>query len=221
MNLNDIELQKKIKYFFKDLSLLETALTHSSYSKKSYNYERLEFLGDSILGSIVSEFLFLKFSDKNEGYLTQQKSLIVNKKNLAEASNKLDLIKYARIGDSINFSNKPTMIGINSDIYESLIGAIFLDSGYTTVKSFVSSTLLYKEYSLNKINNKGALIELSNKRKLKEPTYHLIDELLCSNDNKIFSVKLEIGNQYFFGKGYKLKEAEENAASKALDFFGI
>ena len=216
-----IKLQKKINYFFEDLSLLETAFTHSSYPKKEYNYERLEFLGDSIIGSIVSESLFLKFNDKKEGYLTKQKSLIVNKKNLAFISNKLNLIQYAKIGDSIDVSNKSTMIRISADLYESLIGAIFLDSDYETVKIFVNSSLLNQEYFSNKINSKGKLIELCSKIKIKEPIYHLIDESLSNNDNKIFDIKLEVANKCFFGKGSKLKDAEENASSEALDFFSI
>ena len=215
-----IKLQKKINYFFKDLSLLEKALTHSSYPKEKYNYERLEFLGDSIIGSIVSESLFLKFNNKKEGYLTKQKSLIVNKKNLAFISNKLDLIQYARIGDSIDFSNKSAMIRISADLYESLIGAIFLDSNYEIVKYFVCSNLLNDAYSPIRINNKGTLIELFSKNKIKKPKFYLINESLVNN-NKVFEVELRIENQIFLGNGSKIKEAEENAACKALDFFCI
>ena len=220
-NEKNIKLQKKINYFFKDLSLLKIALTHSSYLKKSYNYERLEFLGDSIIGSIVSEVLFLKFSNKTEGYLSQKKSLIVNKKNLAHISNQFNLINYASIGDSINYSNKSSIIRISADLYESLIGAIFLDSNYETVKIFIYSSLLKQEYFSNKINSKGKLIELCSKIKIKEPVFHLIDESLSNDDNKIFDIKLEVGNKCFFGKGCKLKDAEEDASSKALDFFSI
>ncbi len=215
-----IKLQKKINYFFKDLSLLEKALTHSSYPKEKYNYERLEFLGDSIIGSIVSESLFLKFNNKKEGYLTKQKSLIVNKKNLAFISNKLDLIQYARIGDSIDFSNKSTMIRISADLYESLIGAIFLDSNYEIVKHFVCSNLLNDAHSPIRINNKGTLIELFSKNKIKKPKFYLINESLVNN-NKVFEVELRIEDQIFLGNGSKIKEAEENAACKALDFFCI
>ena len=215
-----IKLQKKINYFFEDLSLLETALTHSSYYKIQYNYERLEFLGDSIIGSIVSEWLFLKFNNKKEGYLTKQKSLIVNKKNLAFISNKLDLIRYAKIGDSIDYSNKASMIRISADLYESLIGAIFLDSNYEIVKEFIYSNLLDDRHSPNTINNKGALIELFSKNKIKKPKFFLINESLVDN-NKVFEVELRIENQIFFGNGSKIKEAEDNAACKALDFFCV
>jgi len=221
INRKNIELQKKINYFFKDLSLLEIALTHSSYLKKTYNYERLEFLGDSIIGLIVSETLFLNFNDKKEGYLSQKKSLIINKNNLAHISNRFNLINYANIGDSINFSNKSSITRISADLYESLIGAIFLDSDYETVKVFVNSSLLHQEYFSDKINSKGKLIELCSKRKIKNPIYQLINESLHSDDNKIFDVKLEVDNKFFFGKGSKLKDAEENASSKALDFFSI
>ena len=83
-----------------------------------------------------------------------------------------------------------------------------------------------EEEALNIINDnfdysKGKLIELCSKIKIKEPVYYLIDELLSTDDNKIFNIKLEVGNKYFFGKGSKLKDAEENASSKALDFFSI
>ncbi len=221
INEKNIKLQKKINYFFKDLSLLKIALTHSSYLKKKYNYERLEFLGDSIIGSIVSEALFLKFNNKTEGYLSQQKSLIVNKNNLAYVSNKFNLINYARIGDSINFSNRSSINRISADLYESLVGAIFLDSDYETIKIFINSSLLNQDYFSNQINSKGKLIELCSKIKIKEPVFHLINESLSSDDNKIFEIKLEVGDKYFFGIGSKLKDAEQNACFKALDFFSI
>jgi len=213
------KFQKKINYFFKDLQLLNLALTHSSYSTKAYNYERLEFLGDAIIGSIVSEALFLKYANQKEGYLSRQKSLIVNKKNLAHISNKLKLIEYVRLGDSINFSNQSTIINISADLYESLVGAIFLDSNYNTTKLFVSSTLLNKEYSLGTINRKGSLIELCNKKGFERPNYKLISESLSSDNSKIFNVKLKVGNHFFFGKGSKIKEAEDTAAFEALNFF--
>ena len=221
LNERFLKIQKKINYFFKNLFLLKVALTHSSYTKKPYDYERLEFLGDSIIGSIVSEALFLKFPNQKEGYLSKQRSLIVNKKNLAHISNELNLIKYAKIGESINFSNKSAITRINADLYESLIGAIFLDSNYDCVRLFIYSNLLNQEYSLSKINSKGNLIELCNKKKIKQPIYHLLSESLSINDNKHFNIKLKVGDKCFFGTGSKLKEAEEVAASKALDFFCI
>ena len=216
-----IKCQKKINYFFKDLTLLAISLTHSSCINKLYNYERLEFLGDAIINSVISELLFLKFPHYNEGDLTKHKNLIVNKNNLGYISNEFKLINYSALGKSINLSNKSTINNISADLYESLVGAIFLDSDYDTVKSFINITLLEQNHFLSKINNKGNLIEFCSKKRIKSPIYHILNESLSSNDNKIFNIKLDVADKYFFGSGSKIKEAEEVAARKALDFFCI
>ena len=90
-NLNNI--QERINYFFKDIKILKTCLTHSSFSNKIQSYERLEFLGDSIIGMVISESLFLKHSNLDQGNLSKQKSLIVNRKNLSLASQRINIIK--------------------------------------------------------------------------------------------------------------------------------
>ena len=218
--LNDI--QDKINYFFKDIEILKTSLTHSSFSNKSKSYERLEFLGDSIIGMVVSESLFLKYPNSNQGKLSKQKSLIVNRKNLSLASQRINLIKSAYIGKSIDFNNKSTFEKLNCDLYESFTGAIFLDSNFNQVKNFIFNTLIEPNLIFSDINFKGNLIELCSKFNFKRPTFKLIENNVSDKNNEInFKVILKLNDNEFSGLGNKIKEAENNASEKALKFLGF
>lgn len=218
--LNDI--QDRINYFFKDIKILKMSLTHSSFSNKSKSYERLEFLGDSIIGMVVSESLFLKYPNSNQGKLSKQKSLIVNRKNLSLASQRINLIKNAYIGKSIDFDNKSTFEKLNCDLYESLTGAIFLDSNFNQVKNFIFNTLIEPNLIFSDINFKGNLIELCSKFNFKRPTFELIENNVSDKNNEInFKVILKLNDNEFLGLGNKIKEAENNASAKALKFLGF
>ena len=218
--LNDI--QDRINYFFKDIKILKMSLTHSSFSNKSKSYERLEFLGDSIIGMVVSESLFLKYPNSNQGKLSKQKSLIVNRKNLSLASQRINLIKNAYIGKSIDFDNKSTFEKLNCDLYESLTGAIFLDSNFNQVKNFIFNTLIEPNLIFSDINFKGNLIELCSKFNFKRPTFEVIENNVFDKNNEInFKVILKLNDNEFLGLGNKIKEAENNASAKALKFLGF
>lgn len=218
--LNDI--QDRINYFFKDIKILKMSLTHSSFSNKSKSYERLEFLGDSIIGMVVSESLFLKYPNSNQGKLSKQKSLIVNRKNLSLASQRINLINNAYIGKSIDFDNKSTFEKLNCDLYESLTGAIFLDSNFNQVKNFIFNTLIEPNLIFSDINFKGNLIELCSKFNFKRPTFELIENNVSDKNNEInFKVILKLNDNEFLGLGNKIKEAENNASAKALKFLGF
>ena len=219
-NLNNI--QERINYFFKDIKILKTSLTHSSFSNKSKSYERLEFLGDSIIGMVVSESLFLKYPNSNQGKLSQQKSLIVNRKNLSLASQRINLIEGAYIGKSIDFDNKSTIEKLNCDLYESLTGAIFLDSNFKQAKNFIFDTLIEPRLIFSDINFKGNLIELCSKFKFKRPTFKLIENKVSDKSNEInFKVILKLSDNEFLGLGNKIKDAENDASKKALKFLGF
>lgn len=151
----------------KNLSYYQEAFTHRSFNKftkNSYNYERLEFLGDSILGTVVSEYLFNTIPFKNEGYLTQMRSKIVNRKKLNLVGTRFNFKEYIRF-------DKSSCLGkdIYGNIYESLIGAIFLDYGMEISKKFIYKTLLIhnKLEILEKqvTSYKSLLLEYSQKKK--------------------------------------------------------
>ena len=212
-----LQIEKVIKYSFKNKELLKIALTHSSFSSYPKNYERFELLGDSILDLVVIERLLLFFPTKDEGYLTKQKNYLVSSKNLSFISNKLNLINYIIFNKSLIIKDDSVKKRISCDIYEAIIGAIYLDSDYKYAQTFIKDTL-FKYYDINEANSsnyKGILNEFCQKKGLTEPTYKII-EINGPEHQKVYKVELFINNSLFVGNGSKLKEAEESAANKAL-----
>ena len=136
------EFQSKIGYTFKNRHLLEQALTHSSYAnekhmKKHSDNERLEFLGDAVLEIVSSEFLFINYPQKPEGELTKLRASIVCEPTLALCTKPLDLGKYLRLGRGEDHTGGRKRKSILSDALEAVIGAIYLDGGFTNAKEFV------------------------------------------------------------------------------------
>ena len=211
-NYNTIE--EILSYNFNDKSILKLALTHSSIKSNPSNYERLEFFGDSIIDFIVSEWLFLKKEKLDQGQLTTIKSTFVSRENLSLLGREMNLINYAIVHKSVDLNSNAAIDRINSDLYESIVGAIYLDSNYQTVKGFVYNTLL-KHDSVNQENYKGKLNELCHQQQITEPIYNLISDL-GPDHNKKYKVKVLVKGEIFFGYGTKIKEAEINAAKKAL-----
>jgi len=217
-NYNTIE--EILSYNFNDKSILKLALTHSSIKFNPSNYERLEFFGDSIIDFIVSEWLFLKKEKLDQGELTTIKSTFVSRKNLSLLGREMNLINYVIIHKSVDLSSNSTIDRINSDLYESIVGAIYLDSNYQTVKDFVYNTLL-KHDSVVQENYKGKLNELCHQQKITEPSYSLISGS-GPDHNKKYKVKVLVKDKIFFGYSTKIKQAEINAAKKALiDLFSF
>ncbi|MEG1509482.1 MAG: ribonuclease III [Clostridia bacterium] len=130
------ELEKIINYTFKDKNLLLMAVTHSSYGNEHNlpNYQRLEFLGDSILNFVVAEYLFLKYPKKDEGVLSQARAKLVSKKPLSKIIKKLQIYQFMTINEGSIAEVSEKMI---SDLFESLTGAIYLDSGLKNAKGFI------------------------------------------------------------------------------------
>ncbi len=216
---NYLKLQKKIGYQFKNINILKSALIHSSSNMK-INYERLEFLGDSIIGAVVSEYLYKNFLNNNQGELSKQKSSIVNRSNLSDISKKLNIINDACLGKSIIISDLSTIEKINCDLYESLVAAVYLDSNYETAKKLIINTLLKKGFSIDGINSKGYLIELCSKLNLKKPVFEFKVNNL-DNIKQKFYVELKVKDMIFKGYGIRKKVAENNASRKALKFLGF
>ena len=204
-----------LSYSFKNKNFLKLALTHSSSNIDFNNYERLEFLGDSIISFVVSKWLFLKYPNEDQGDLSKKKSLLVSRDNLSLVGEKLQLINYAYIGKSINLDSEPTKNRMKADLYESIVAAIFIDSNYENVKFFIENTLLNKSLLNYEENYKSQLNESCYKDKISSPVYSLIDE--SGPDHiKAYKVQVLVNNQLFFGTGTRIKDAEKKAAKKAF-----
>ncbi len=163
-NLFISELSKVLGFSIKNPEFYFEAFSLKSSSKKNSNYERLEFLGDAVLGSIISCYLFENYPNANEGYLTQMKSKIVNRKNLNKLGDDLNLTKFIRNGNNAVLSEN-----ISGNLFEALIGAIFLDTDYENSKKIVLEELFSQDDFIkleNKIvSYKGLLLEWSQKKK--------------------------------------------------------
>jgi ribonuclease-3 len=219
------ELQDRINYHFNDIDLLKVALTHRSFAKSNDNVwlpsnERLEFLGDSILGVIVSEFLYAKYPDKLEGDLTKLKSLLVNETTLWRTANALDLGQYTLLSQEEDRAGGRSRASINADAFESVIGAIYLDGGLEEARRFVDRHILTH---IDKIasdetfrNYKGELLEHLQSMGTGMPRYEVSSED-GPDHNKTFTVVVFCnGRKIGVGSGFSKKDAEQKAAAQAL-----
>ncbi len=211
------ELEKQLKITFKNKELLKEALTHRSYAYLTgkQSNERLEFLGDSILNLIVSTYLYDKHSNENEGVLTQLKSNIVNSKALFSFARKLNLGKYIFLGKEEESKGARTLPSILANTFEAVIGALYKDQGLERTKIFVVSLIKKSKISV-KPNAKSLLQELVQKHYRSLPEYSIVKE--AGPDHcKSFTVTVKINKKVFgIGEGKSKKEAEINAADKAL-----
>ena len=203
-----------------DTSLYELAFLHESYSNENgINgcYERLEFLGDAVLEIVVSEFLYNMDSDLTEGELTSLRSNYVCKKALYAYSKELGLDHYIKLGAGQELTNREVN-SIISDVFESFIGALYLDLGLDTVKEFLSKTVIphIRNRDIFFCDYKSKLKHLCDKNGV-DMMYELIKEE-GEPHNKTFSMAAVIdGKNYGTGTGGSKKEAEQNAAKLALD----
>ena len=218
-----LALEEKINYNFSDPQLLLNALTHSSYANemrmdKVKNNERLEFLGDAVLELVTSEYVYLEHSDLHEGDLTKLRAGIVCEQNLSSCARELDLGRYLLLGKGEDITGGRERDSILSDVLEALIGAIYLDGGFTNAKEFIKSCILagIKDKNLF-FDSKTILQELiqneNNKQRLR---YKLISEE-GPDHNKTFTIAVCLGNDEIgVGTGRTKKAAEQEAAYKAL-----
>ena len=209
-------LEKKIKINFKNKDLLIKSLTHKSYDKENNN-EKLEFLGDRVLGLIIAKKLLEIYPDEKEGILDKKFASLVNKKTCLEIAKKLELNNYIL---RLNLGNKKTLIEdkVLSDSCEALIGAIYLDKGFTIVEKTILN--LWQDHIeksvVTEIDAKTKLQELTLKNFKKLPTYKLISNT-GPRHKPIFKVGVKLPNtKYFIATGKSKKEAEQNAAIECL-----
>jgi len=213
-------LQKKLGYDFRDERLITTALTHRSYDKN--HNERLEYLGDSILGFIIAEILYHHFPDQPEGVLTRFRASLVKRETLAKVARSLNLGDYLLLGTGEKRSGGWRRDSILSNTLEAIIGAIYLDSDLSSCKSFVSA--LYEDYISNmspeKQNKdpKTVLQEYLQARKLELPDYIVVAEEGEAH-NRRFTVecRIEALNSTTTAQGKSKRAAEQTAAQKILE----
>lgn len=218
-------LQEKIKYFFKDESLLKIALTHSSYSNeaknKLKNNERLEFLGDSVISLIVSKHLFKTFPEEAEGELTKVRAFFVCDDSLAGFAEKIELGKYLKIGKGEEHAGGRSRPSILEDAFEALVGAIYLDGGFKAAKSFVLS-FLPKTIDIKLIDSlndyKTKLQEIIQKQKTPLNVEYILAKESGPDHDKRFEINLKINKKIMgYGFGKSKKRAEQEAAKNALE----
>ena len=213
-------LEKRINYKFINKEFLEKAITHRSIQNQPVgNYERLEFIGDAVIDQTVSLWLYKKFPNANEGNLTKKRSSLVNRNFLSKMGSNLNVIDFIKVDSSVNINDPKVADKILSDVYESIVGAIYLDSGYKSAAHFVHKTLCNSKFINYKDQNyKGQLIEYCHNNELLSPTFKLV-ESYGPEHSKIFVVKVVItDDKSWDGKGSTKKSAEQNAARNALVF---
>lgn len=221
------EIEEIIGYKFQDQRLIVQALTHSSYANENadLSYERLEFLGDSILGHVISAYLFEHYPDEDEGFLTKTKAKIVSGKNLSSVMNEMGLIKYVRTAQGSIEEEILKSSNVKEDIFESIIGAIMLDSNsQDECEKYILKHLeksLKVDYLKKDITDfKSKLLEYSAKR------HDLMVEFkvrpLGDNINGGFeAVVLINGVRYGSGEGVSKKKAEQLASKRTLDMLRL
>lgn len=219
-------LKNVIGFYPGNLKLYDLAFTHRSASTLDsqgnfINNERLEFLGDAILGAIIAEFLYNRFPKENEGFLTKTRSKLVNRSFLTKLTFDMGLNAYVDTNNTKNIDKSH----IYGDSLEALIGAIYLDKDYKTAKFFVTKRILSHFVNLNEIesndnNFKSQLIEWSQKNK-KEVKFETSEEWTDKTKQPRFHTIVEIDNmESGKGSGTSKKEAHQNAARQALELLG-
>jgi ribonuclease III len=215
------EIEKIIKYNFKKSSLLKTALTHKSFNN-NINNEKLEFLGDRVLGLVISEKLLSKFPEEKEGIIDKKFANLVNKKTCLLIARKINLKKFILLGSShkkIERSDEK----ISSDCLEAIVGAIYLDGGLKTVEKFILN--FWEEFLIKStvtlIDSKTKLQEFSLK-KFKELPKYVFFKKTGPQHRPLFKTEVQIPNsKKIFGVGSSKKNAQQNAAAKLLKFLNL
>ncbi|MDQ3290403.1 MAG: ribonuclease III [Bacteroidota bacterium] len=205
-----------------NMRLYHLALTHTSFGKPQSNErhqtnERLEFLGDSILGAVIADFLYKKFPYKDEGFLTEIRSRIVNRESLNSIALKIGINTIVKVDQA---SHSARYKSINGNALEALVGAIYLDKGYKQTKHFILEKLIKPHFDLNELvtttkNFKSKLIEWAQAQN-KVVKFDIINQKQSGSTTEFTSEVTIDGQPIAIGTGYSKKKAEQAAAEKGL-----
>lgn len=213
------KLEKKINYKFINHKYLKQAFTHRSISPKPReNYERLEFLGDAIIDIVVSQALMIEFKEGDEGLLTQKRSTLVKKEFLGTMGKLLKLLSYITIEQTVNLNIEKIAVKQQANLYEALVGAIYLDGGLQPCKYLILNTIwTHRHEAWKVINYKGKLIEFCHSTSLSTPKFQVAN-ITGPDHQKIFEVHVQIDGKIFPpGMGTNKKTAEQSAAQNTLE----
>jgi ribonuclease-3 len=217
------DLEKAIGYRFQNITLLQNALTHSSYANERWHdslmsNERLEFLGDSVLGMVVAEYLYTHFPDRPEGELTRMRADMVCERALAVVANRLHLGEYMLLGRGEEQGGGRSRDSILADAMESVIAASFIDGGMDAAKGIIDRFILC-DVPVTRLHNadyKTMLQEQIQQKKNQQLTYTLVGESGPDHDKR-FEVQVRLGERRFRpGSGPTKKAAEQEAAYHAI-----
>ena len=214
------DLEDIISYKFNSKEILKKSLTHKSYNE-DLNNEKLEFLGDRVLGLIISKNLLEKYPNEKEGIIDKKFANLVNKKKCAEIANNINLVKFMFLGSNYRKFDKNDKI--SGDCLEALIGAIYIDGGLKNSEKFI---LKYWEYALKNSSNtfidaKTKLQEYSLKKFKKLPTY-LLTKTSGPDHKPLFNVTVKIiDSKKISAAGKSKKDAQQNAAKKLIEVLKI
>ena len=210
------DLQKIIKYFFKNNSLLKKSLTHKSFDNENNN-EKLEFLGDRVLGLVISQKLLEKFPNEKEGIIDKKFANLVNKKTCSLIAKKINLKKFLILGAS-HKNLERSEEKIVSDCLEAIVGAIYIDGGLKASQKFILNFwAVYLDKSvITLVDSKTQLQEYSLK-KFKELPKYTFHKKIGPQHKPLFKTEVQIPNsKKIFGTGTSKKNAQQNAAAKLL-----
>ena len=217
------ELENSLQYSFKDRSLMLTALTHSSYANENRAAhvvcnERLEFLGDSVLGMLVARFLYTRSPEMPEGEMTRLRADLVCEQSLAAVAEELNLGSFLRLGRGEEHTGGRKRRSILADAVEAVLAAMYLDGGYEVAQRFVERFILSKADAADKTagDYKTKLQELVQQHSGQTLTYPLLSED-GPDHNKTFTVQVALNGEILgVGRGRTKKQAEQAAARQAL-----
>jgi len=206
-------------YCFKNKELLREAITHKSFSSESDSRghnERLEFLGDSVIGMVVSGYLYRRYSASDEGHLSKIKSALVSRPSLARWALALGLGEHLFLGVGENLTGGKQRASILSNALEAVVGAIYIDGGLAPAEKFITAWLAGQKVELLEADHKSALQEKIQKKHKTPPEYEVLDAQGPEHE-KVFTIRVKLGRKVLgLGRGRNKKEAEQSAVESAL-----
>lgn len=230
LHMDFAPFESRIGHDFREKTLIERAFTHRSYLNENKapnreHNERLEFLGDAVLELIVTEYLFKKYPDKDEGELTAVRAALVNTESIADAAIQLDMNEFLLLsrGESRDGNGRARRI-ILANAFEALIGALYLDAGYATAHDFISKNLFYKTEDIvaKRLwqDPKSRLQEMAQEKLGVTPGYELVSQSGPDHDKKFIVAVVLAGDRAGVGEGKSKQMAEQAAAEKTLALKG-